>query len=265
MVIEYYPTCRIKGNLMFVQIANNRSSLVAVDGRIKLVLLALALGINLMAGGLRVPFCLAVIAASLVVYAGIRPAVLLKRMVVPVMLAMVVLFSQMLWVRSGTIYLELPIASWQWTIYTDGLQRGLELALRILGGMSSLLCFSLTTPLPELMRAARFFRCPVLLVELTMIIYRYLFLLLEEGQRIRNAQVARLGYAGFRSGLASSGILGGMLLLRTYDRAERNMVAMRSRGYQGVLPGLASAPIAGRDWLALAIGATLLLALYLSR
>jgi energy-coupling factor transporter transmembrane protein EcfT len=56
-----------------------------------------------------------------------------------------------------------------------------------------------------------------------------------------------------------------MLLLRTYDRAERNMVAMRSRGYQGMLPGLASTPIAGLDWLVLAIGATLLLALYLSR
>lgn len=253
---------------MFVKIADKQSLLASVDGRVKVVLLALALAVNLMAGGLRVPFGLAVIAASLIVYAGIRPAVLLKRMVVPVMLAMVVLFSQILWVRSGAICLELPIASWQWTIYTDGLQRGLQLALRMLGGMTTLLCFSLTTPLPELMRAARFFRCPVLLVELTMIIYRYLFLLLEEGQRIRTAQVARLGYAGFRSGLASSGILGGMLLLRTYDRAERNMLAMRSRGYQGVLPGLAAVPIAaiaGRDWLALAIGATLLLALYLSR
>ena len=250
---------------MFVLVENNRSCLVKVDGRIKLVLLLLALGINLVAGGLRAPFGLTLLAAGLVLYAGVRPALLLKRLVVPALLAAVALFSQLLWLRSGAVYLDLPIFSWHWTLYADGLQRGLELALRILGGVSALLCFSLTTPLPELMRAARFFRCPVLLVELTMIIYRYLFLLLEEGQRIRNAQKARLGYAGFRSGLASSSILGGMLLLRTYDRAERNMVAMRSRGYQGVLPGATAVAMSGRDYLTLAAGTILLLTLYLMR
>ena len=250
---------------MFVQAENTRSWLVAVDGRIKLVLLALALGMNLVAGGVRVPFGLTMLAAGLILYAGVRPTILLKRMVVPVLLSLVALFSQVLWVRSGVVCLDLPVFSWHWTIYADGLQRGLELALRILGGVSALLGFSLTTPLPELMRAARFFRCPALLVELTMIIYRYLFLLLEEGQRIRNAQLARLGYASFRSGLTSSGILGGMLLLRTYDRAERNMVAMRSRGYQGVLPGAAHVAMSARDWLVFVGGSTLLLSLYLVR
>ena len=221
---------------MFVQVENDRSWLMQVDGRIKMVLLVLALGVNLMAGGFRVSFSLGILATALILCAGVRPAVILKRLAIPFLLATVAFLSQMLWVRSGPVSLQLPIFSWEWTIYGDGLQSGLELALRILGGVSTLLFFSLTTPLPELMRAARFFRCPTLLVELTMIIYRYLFLLLEEGQRIRNAQVARLGYASFRSGLTSSGILGGMLILRTYDRAERNMVAMRSRGYRGDMP-----------------------------
>ena len=250
---------------MFAKVENNPSWLVKVDGRIKVALLVFALGLNLMDGGLRVPLCLAMLAIGLTLYAGVRPADLLKRLVVPTLLAMVALFSQMLWVRSGAIFLHLPIFSWEWIIYVDGLQRGLELALRIIGGMSALLFFSLTTPLPALMRAARFFRCPAMLVELTMIIYRYLFLLLEEGQRIRNAQVARLGYAGFRSGLSSSGVLGGMLILRTYDRAERNMVAMRSRGYQGVMPEMAPVKMIGRDWLVLVVGTVVLLALYLVR
>ena len=250
---------------MFSKVENNQSWLVMVDGRTKVVLLALALGLNLTAGGLRVSLCLIGLSAALVLCAGIRPAVLCKRMVIPFLLAIVALLTQMLWVRSGPVCLHLPLFAWEWTVCADGLQRGLELALRILGGMSALLLFSLTTPLPELMRAARFFRCPVLLVELTMIIYRYLFLLFEEGQRIRNAQVARLGYASFRSGLTSSGVLGGMLILRTYDRAERNMVAMRSRGYQGVTHAALPVPMVGRDWLILVAGAIVLLALYLLR
>ena len=56
-----------------------------------------------------------------------------------------------------------------------------------------------------------------------------------------------------------------MLLLRTYDRAERNMVAMRSRGYQGVLPGATAVAMSGRDYLTLAAGTILLLTLYLMR
>lgn len=250
---------------MFAKAENGRSWLAKVDGRIKSVLLLFALTLNLMAGGLRVPFVLAALAAGLVLFAGVRPAVLCKRLLIPVLLAVVALFSQLVWLQSGAVYLHLPVFSWELTIYTDGLHRGLELAMRIIGGVSVLLLYSLTTPLPELMRAARFFRCPAVLVELTMIIYRYLFLLLEEGQRIRNAQLARLGYAGFRSGLTSSGILGGMLILRTYDRAERNMVAMRARGYRGVMPEVAATPMKGLDWLALGAGSMLLFGLFLTR
>jgi len=128
-----------------------------------------------------------------------------------------------------------------------------------------LLFFSLSTPLPELMRAARFFRCPPVLVELALIMYRYIFLLLEEGGRIRNAEKSRLGFVDFRSGLRSAGILGGMLVLRTYDRAERSFAAMRCRGYRGALTAVTPATMQGRDWGALVAGMLLLAGLFAAR
>jgi cobalt/nickel transport system permease protein len=143
-------------------------------------------------------------------------------------------------------------------VHAGGVGRGLELAARILGGMGVLLFFSLTTPLPELMRAAHFFRCPAVLVELALIMYRYIFLLLEEGGRIRNAQKARLGFVDFRAALRSSGTLGGMLVLRTYDRAERSFAAMRCRGYRGVLTAVTPGDLRPYDWGALVIGLTML-------
>ncbi len=236
--------------------------LVTVDGRIKLCLLAAALLLNLAAGRLLTSAILGVLAAGLVLLAGTRPAALLRRLTVPMLLATVALFSQCLWVRTGETALQLPILYWSLTVTGDGLQHGAELAARILGGMSLLLCYTLTTPLTELIRTARFLRCPSVLSELLLIIYRYLFLLLEEGERIRNAQTARLGYTSFRSGLASSGVLGGMLLLRTYDRAERSMTAMRARGYQGALPGALPGPPTMSDWLALLAGGAVLLFLF---
>ncbi|MDO3377524.1 cobalt ECF transporter T component CbiQ [Geoalkalibacter halelectricus] len=244
---------------------DSRRLLVALDGRIKLVLLVAALIVNLTAGGLRAPLLLFFTASCLVAAAGVPMRAFARRMAVPALIALVALVTQLFWVQQGTELLRLPLLGWEWSLTSGALLRGLELAVRILGGMGVLLFFALTTPLPELLRAARFFRCPPVLVELAMIMYRYIFLLLEEGVRIRNAQKSRLGFTSLRAGVRSSGILGGMLILRTFDRAERNFAAMLCRGYQGALTGVTLRPVPKRDWLALTLGLLLLLAIFALR
>jgi len=243
----------------------SRRLLVALDGRIKLLLLLAALTVNLVVGGLLVPWCLAATALVLVIAAGERSAAFFKRMAVPATLALVAFVTQLFWFQQGRELFSFDLWIWHLTLYEGGIGKGLEIASRIIGGMATLLFFSLTTPLPELMRAARFFRVPPVLVELALIMYRYIFLLLEEGGRIRNAQKARLGFTGFRNGLRSSSILGGMLVLRTYDRAERSFAAMRCRGYRGVLTAAPPGRLRGRDWAVLAAGLGFLAILYLIR
>jgi len=243
----------------------SRRLLVALDGRVKLLLMAAALLVNLGAGGIRTPLLLGLLALMLLLTAGVRLRSFLRRMAVPAMLATVALATQLFWFQQGEVLLRLPVFHWEFALYADGLWRGLALASRIVGGMAVLLFFSLTTPLPELMRAARFFRCPPVLVELAMIMYRYIFLLLEEGGRIRNAEKSRLGFVDFRSSMRSSGILGGMLVLRTYDRAERSFAAMRCRGYRGALTAVTPAAMQGRDWGALLAGLLLLAGVFAVR
>ncbi len=244
---------------------DNRRLLVALDGRIKLVLLVAALAVNLTAGGLKAPLALAIFSFLLVTGSGVRPAAFVKRMAVPALLAVVAFLTQLFWYQQGTPLISFSLFSFQLAIHSGGVLRGLELGSRIVGGMGVLLFFSLTTPLPELMRAARFFRCPPVLVELALIMYRYIFLLLEEGVRIRNAQKARLGFVDFRSAMRSVGILGGMLILRTYDRAERSFAAMRCRGYRGVLTTAAPGALPRRDWIVLTLGLMILAGLFALR
>lgn len=242
-----------------------RRLIPALDGRVKLGLLAAALAVNLTSVGVEVPLFLLGGAFGLVLAAGLPAAGFGKRMVVPATLAVVAFLTQLIWVRQGAVVTTVGLHFFTLVIHQGGLQRGLELAARILGGMGVLLFFSLTTPLPELMRAARFFRCPPVLVELALIMYRYIFLLLEEAGRIRTAQKSRLGFTGFRTGVRSSAILGGMLVLRTYDRAERSFAAMRCRGYRGVLTTVPPGPLEGKDWMALGVGAVVLAGLFLIR
>ncbi|WP_136513517.1 cobalt ECF transporter T component CbiQ [Geomonas edaphica] len=70
-------------------------------------------------------------------------------------------------------------------------------------------------------------------------LYRYLFVLADEGGRAARAREMR-SFGGKGRGLASYAPLLGHLLLRTWQRAERTHMAMLARGYNGMLPAAES-------------------------
>ena len=90
-----------------------------------------------------------------------------------------------------------------------------------------------STPLPQLLAAARFFRLPALLVEVTQLIYRYLFVLSGEAQAMQTAFVARGGRRGRRAVRASAGIIA-VLFSRSYEKATVINHAMWARGFSGM-------------------------------
>lgn len=113
---------------------------------------------------------------------------------------------------------------------------------------SAILLLASTTPLPQVLRALRAFRVPVLLVELIQFIHRYLFVLAEQVWRMRSAAAARGGQASYR---AAAGAVS-TLFARSYDRAERIHQAMLARGYSGELPVASEAPAREADYLLVA-------------
>jgi cobalt/nickel transport system permease protein len=91
-----------------------------------------------------------------------------------------------------------------------------------------------STPLPQLLAGARFFRLPALLVDVTQLIYRYLFVLSGEAQAMRTAFLARGGHPGRRAVEASSGMVA-VLFSRSYEKAVAVHNAMAARGFSGGL------------------------------
>jgi cobalt/nickel transport system permease protein len=114
-------------------------------------------------------------------------------------------------------------------------------------GKSYLSAFSVliavsTTPLPQLLSAARFFHVPALLVEVTGLIYRYLLVLSGEAQQMQIAFAARAGRPGLRAVQASSGMVA-VLFSRSYGRAAMIYQAMCGRGFSGSLARQEFAPL----------------------
>lgn len=91
-------------------------------------------------------------------------------------------------------------------------------------------------------------------------LYRYIFVLTEEGGRAARArQLRSCGKKGM--GMASFGTLIGHLLLRTWQRAERVHIAMLSRGFDGRFHSGRQTSFGMRELIFVAGWATFLIAL----
>jgi len=120
-------------------------------------------------------------------------------------------------------------------IREDGANLALLLIARTLGGMCSLFFIALTTPMLEIFSIGKSLGLPDFLVELSMLMYRYIFVFLDQAAMIHSAQVMRLGDAGFKNTLNSFSMLSSVLFLRSWEQGERLIVAMDARCYDGKL------------------------------
>jgi len=112
---------------------------------------------------------------------------------------------------------------------------GLAVMLRIL--VKSNLCLlavlilSNTTPFAEILRVLRALRVPALLVTILALMYRYVFLLIDQAERMTRARasrtfmVRRTGRWKLAAGIVSQ------LFVRSTERAERIYAAMTARGW----------------------------------
>jgi len=114
-----------------------------------------------------------------------------------------------------------------------GLSKGLLIMSKVLGCISLVIFLSMTTPVNKLLNAAFLLRIPKTWIEITMLTYRYVFVLLEDAIVIRDAQMVRLGYNGLMRSLKSLGRLAGAVVIRAYDQSISTYESMLLRGYKG--------------------------------
>lgn len=93
-----------------------------------------------------------------------------------------------------------------------------------------------TTPLPVLLFGLKWFRVPAFFLLVIHLIYRYLFLFIEQFQHMRLAALARGGFQ-FRpnaplQGVTAAAAAVATLFLRAYERSERIYMAMLARLYR---------------------------------
>ncbi|MCX6134312.1 MAG: cobalt ECF transporter T component CbiQ [Ignavibacteriales bacterium] len=96
----------------------------------------------------------------------------------------------------------------------------------------TVILLSNTTPFSELLVTLKRFRVPTLFVTILALMYRYLFVLIDEAERLTRARNSRTFSDKRLRKWGSMASLVGQLFVRSTERAERIYAAMSARGWK---------------------------------
>ena len=143
---------------------------------------------------------------------------------------------------------------------TGGWLSFLSIILRFCLTVTAMLVLIATTGFNAVCMALERLGVPKIFAVQMLMLYRYIFVLVEEGQRMHRARALR---AFGRRGLDMKTFahLVGQLLLRTIDRGQRIHLAMLCRGFDGTIRIRQQLRITGRDIATLLLSAVVLISM----
>jgi cobalt/nickel transport system permease protein len=256
-------------HIHFLDPYRERQSLIhALDPRVKFVFtLAFILTMALLPfGAWPVYVLMLTLSLSITVLSELGVKYVLKRslLAIPFVLAAVPL----LFTVPGPALVTIPIGSLSLTITVTGLERLLSILFKSWVSVQMAIVFAAATPFPDMLLAMRAVKIPRLFVSLFGLMWRYMFVMVDEAIRLMRARAARSGaIEGSRSGgsivwrAKVTGGMAGNLFIRSIDRGERIYDAMAARGYDGEIRSFPLPPITSTSWLVLLGGLVVLVAL----
>lgn len=154
----------------------------------------------------------------------------------------------------GEVLITLPLGL---AVTAPGLERFISVAFKSWISVQAAILLASTTTFPDILVAMRALRLPRLLVAIIGLMWRYIFVIVDEVMRMLRARAARSGessMAGYRTGGSifwRSQVTGGMagsLFLRSLERSDRIYNAMLARGYDGEVRSLPHPGLRPVDW-----------------
>lgn len=236
--------------------------LYSADARVKLLVAVLfAFGVTLVPEGHWLAFGgFALFVVIVIALSHLPPMLVLGRSMLA--LPFVAVALPLVVTRDGSTLFHLPLLGW--SVSEEGVVAvGSIMAKSWLAVLTAVVLTSVTQPL-DLIRGLERLRVPRILAAIVLFMYRYLFVIADEGQRLMRARDSRSGGTGRGSGGTlwwRGRVLGNMigsLFLRSYERSERVFAAMQARGYDGTIRFAEERALAAADWALLAVGVTLL-------
>ena len=121
-----------------------------------------------------------------------------------------------------TVLWSKQFGTWQLFISASNVDTVISLIFVVLGSISCLYFLTLTTPVQAILQVLRKCKVPSLLIEITEITYRFIFVFLETALKIYQAQNSRLGYRTARLWLHSLSLIDLFLVYCRYFNERKS-------------------------------------------
>lgn len=244
-----------------------QSPIHALDARVKLLLtLAVVLALSLLPPGAWG----AILACALPIWwavwrSGVGLGTILRRSFVALPFALVAV--TLVFTRPGAPLFSLGLGPLRLTATDAGLVAFATILLKSWLSVQAAMLLTATTHFTAMLFALRALRLPAVMVAILSFAYRYLFIMVDEAQRMLRARECRAAALPGRPAggsipwrAAVVGRMVGTLFLRAYERSERIYVAMLARGFDGEVRALTARPLDSREQGLLLVSAALLAA-----
>ena len=141
----------------------------------------------------------------------------------------------------------------------DSFNQAWLVMIRAVAGITVMMAFATSTPIPHLAQALRQIRIPDEICEIVVLIYRYAFLLLERMDTMWSAANSRLGFTGFKRSMRTIASIAVGIFTSSMNLADKAQVSLDCRGYRGYFPIWNRPQRAGVGWVAAAVAVFVLL------
>ncbi len=153
-------------------------------------------------------------------------------------MAFILLSTLTIIVNISTVPLDayaLPLGSYFITGSVASLKFGGQLMLTAMAAVSCLYFLSLNTTMTDILSVLARLHLPKILIELMLLIYRFIFVLMDAASAITISQKCRLGNKDLKTSIQSFGKMAAVLFLRAMKRSNALFDAMEARCYDGTI------------------------------
>ena len=118
-------------------------------------------------------------------------------------------------------------------VSVESINSATHLFFRALSCLTCIYFIMLTTPFNQLIFVFKKLHLPDIVLEIAMLMYRFIFIFMEEVADIRKSQELRFGYINLKNGYNSFGLLVSMLFKRMMIRYDEMSIALDMKLYDG--------------------------------
>ena len=158
----------------------------------------------------------------------------------------------------GETVLRWSIPGIDFRVTREGIHLFLTVFWKACLAVGAVVFLNVSTPFPSVLMVLRTFRVPKVFVAMLAVMYRYLFVVFSEADRLLTARSSRMTRPTWWVSWKSLAQVAGVLFVRVLGRGERIHEAMRSRGFDGTAVALAEFRARPLDWLAFLLGVYLI-------